>query len=239
MMQLIEDLDRFAKLLASVKVSGKVRALSPFEVTGDIRRMLEEGLTAKEISYRLSIKKDWINPFLKLDKLPEELQNAVIWGKSTDIGVSFSTAELVAQMDTPEDMRILLESAMKHKFTKVEIENIIKLKKEGTMPITQCIVKVKDIKPVTEYKYMYVIAVNQDTITQLEELSKSQNLGLSACLKGILSTHLDRKDILAVVVKGQNIAISLNAKGANIFSGILSNNKLTVGDSISYFLGGV
>ena len=237
-MQLIEDLDRFAKLLASVKVNGSVRALSPFEVTVDIRRMQKEGLTSKEISYRLSIRKDWVNPFLKLDKLPEELQNAVIWGKSTDIGVSFSTAKLVAQLDDPEDMRILLESAMKYKFTKVEIENIIKLKKEGTIPITECIVKVKDIKPVTEYKYMYVITVNQDTIAQLEDLSKSRNLDPSACLKAILSTHLDRKDILAAVVKGQNIAISLNAEGANVFSGILSNNKLTVGDSIRYFLGG-
>ena len=236
-MQLIEDLDRFAKLLASVKVSGSVRALSPFEVTGDIRRMQEEGLTSKEISYRLSIRKDWINPFLKLRKLPEELQNAIIWGKSTDIGVSFSTAELVAQLDDPEDMRILLESAMEYKFTKVEIENIIKLKKESNMPITECIVKVKDIKPVTEYKYMYVITVNQDTIAQLKDLSKSRNHDPPACLKDILSTHLDRKDILAVVIKGQNIAISMNAAGASVFSGILSNNKLTVGDSIRYFLG--
>ena len=237
-MYLIEDLDRYAKLLASVKVNRKMRALSPFEVTGDIRRMLNEELSVEEISYRLSIRKDWVKTFLKLEKLPEELQNAVIWGKSTDIGVSFSTAELVAQMKNPEDMRILLESAMEYKFTKVEIENIIKLKKEGILPITECIVKVKDIQPVIEYKYMYVITVNQDTIAQLEDLSKSRNLGSSACLKGILATHLDGKDILAVVVKGQNIAISLNAKGAKTFSGILSNNKLTVGNSIRYFLGG-
>lgn len=236
-MQLIDDLDRFAKLLASIKVNGSVRALSPFEVTGDIRRMQEEGLTPKEISYRLSIRKDWINPFLKLCRIPEELQNAIIWGKSTDIGVSFSTAELVAQLDDPEDMRILLESTMEHKFTKVEIENIIKLKKESSIPITECIVKVKDIKPVTEYKYMYVITVNQDTIAQLKDLSKSRNHDLPACLKDILSTHLDKKNILAVVIKGQNIAISLNAAGASIFSSILSNNKLTVGDSIRYFLG--
>lgn len=235
-MQLIEDLDLFAKLLASIKVSGRTRPLYPFEVAKLIQRMQSEGLKTQEISDRLSIKKEMTNQFLSLNKIPKEYQNAIIWGASTDIGVSFSTAVRVARLDKPEDMSILLGSTMEHKFSKKEIENIVTLRRSGTVSITECIKKIKNIQPVIEYKHMYVITVNPDTITRLRNLSKLKNLESHIYLKNILVSHLVEKNILAIVIKGLKIVISLNADGAKIFSEILNKNKLTIGDSINYFL---
>ena len=235
-MQLIEDINRFAKLLASIKVSGKNRSLSPFEVAEDIQRMQSEGLEIQEISERLSIKQEMINQFLSLTKIPNECQNTIVWGTSTDVGVSFSTAVRIARLKESEDRRFLMKSAMKYKFSKKEMANIVTLLRNGPLSILECIEKITNIRPEIEYSYMYVITVNSETITELKNLSESKNLELSTCLKNILSSQLTEKNILAIVVKGLKIVVSLNADGSKIFSEILCKNKLTIGNSIHYFL---
>lgn len=118
MPQLTDDLVLYAKLLCSVNASGRNRPLSPAEAAGLIQRMMKEGMSVQEVSKRVSVSEDTIKRFLSLSKLPPEYWNAVVWGTSTDCGVSFSTAAKVAQLSELGDMRILLGASMEHKFTK-------------------------------------------------------------------------------------------------------------------------
>ena len=239
-MQLIEDIDQFARLLASIKVSGKNRSLSPFEVATYIQRMEREGLKIQEISERLSIEQEMIKQFLSLTKIPETRRNTIVWGTSTDVGVSFSTAVRIARLDVKtdkgNDMHMLMDLAMKHKLNKKEMGNIITLRRNGSLPIKDCIEKIMNIRPEIEHNYMYVITVNSETMTELKNLSESKNLELPTCLKNILSPQLTEKNILAIVVKDLKIVISLNVDGSKIFSKILYKNKLTIGNSMHYFL---
>ena len=237
MTRLIDDLDLYAKLLCSVNVPSRNRPLSPAEAAGLIRRMLKEGMSVHEVSKRVSVKTDMIQQFLSLSKLPPEYQNTIVWGTSTDCGVSFSTATKVARLVDQDDMRILLGASMEHKFTKKEIENIVALKRAGhSLDMVACIEKVKSVSVRVEPKHMYVITVSRGTMSKLETVSASRNEYPVDLLRGAVSERLGSDNVLAVVIRGLRVVLSLNKEGAKRFTALLEHNRLTLGNSIAYFV---
>lgn len=237
MAQLIEDLDLYAKLLCSINVHGRNRTLSPVEVTGLIRRMMDEGMSVREISERVSVTADTINQFLSLSKIPPEYQNAIVWGTSTDCGVSFSTAAKVARLAEQDDMRLLLGASMEHKFTKNEIENIVALRRTSrSLDMAGCIEQVKSIRVRVEPKHMYVITASRETISKLEAAA-SRDKDAAALLRASVSERLGHDNVLAVVIRGLRVVLSLNKEGAKRLTALLERNRLTLGNSIAYFVG--
>lgn len=234
MTRLIDDLDLYAKLLCSINVPGRNRPLSPVEVAGLIQRMMKEGMSVQEVSERVSVSKDTISRILSLSKLPPEYRNAVVWGTSTDCGVSFSTAAKVARLDQ-DDMAILLGAAMAHKFTKKEIEDVVALRRARRgLDMCGCIEKVKSVRVRTEPKHMYVITVSRDTMSKLEASAPPD--GAAVLLRGAVSESLGPGNVLAVVIRGLRVALSLNGEGAERFAALLERNQLTLGDSVAYFV---
>jgi len=237
MAQLIDDLDLYAKLLCSINVPGRNRILSPIEVTGLIQRMMGEGMSMQEVSERVSVKPDMLKQFLSLSKIPPEYQNAIVWGTSTDCGVSFSTATKIVRLEKQEDMKILLGASMEHKFTKNEIENIVSLRRASrSLDIADCIEKVKSIRVRVEPKYMYVITVSRETMSKLEACA-SHHTDAADLLRGAVSDRLGSNTVLAVVVRGLRVVLSLNQEGAKRLTALLERNNLTLGNSIAYFVG--
>ena len=237
MAQLIEDLDLYAKLLCSINVPGRNRTLSPIEVTGLIERMMGEGMSMQEVSERVSVKTDMLKQFLSLSKLPLEYQNTIVWGTSTDCGVSFSTATKIVRLEKQEDMKILLGASMEHKFTKNEIENIVALRRASrSLGMVDCIEKVKSIRVRVEPKHMYVITVSRETMSKLEA-SASHQTGAADMLREAVSDRLGSNNVLAVVVRGLRVVLSLNKEGAKQLTALLERNNLTLGNSIAYFMG--
>lgn len=235
MTQLVEDLDLYAKLLSSIKVPGRNRTLSPIEVTELIKRMVGEGMSIQEISERVSVKTDTIKQFLSLSKIPPEYQNTIVWGTSTDCGVSFSTATKIVRLAEPEDMKMLLGASMEHKFTKNEIENIVALRRAShSLDMADCIEKVKSIRVRVEPKHMYVIAVSRETMSQIEA-SASSSTDPARMLRQAVSECLGSDNVLAVVIRGLRVVLSLNEKGAERLTALLDSNRLTLGNSIAYF----
>lgn len=237
MTQLIEDLDLYAKLLCSINVPGRNRTLSPIEVTGLIQRMMAEGMSVQEISERVSVRTETISQFLNLSKIPPEYQNAIVWGTSTNCGVSFSTATKITRLRKQDDMKILLGASMEHKFTKREIENIIGLRKAGHgLDMTGCIEKVKSIRVRVEPKYMYVITVSKETMSKLDAMSH-QHKDAAGLLRGVVSKHLGSDNVLAVVIRELRVVLSLNKEGAKRLDTLLERNRMTLGNIIAYFVG--
>lgn len=234
MTRLIDDLDLYAKLLCSVNVPGRNRPLSPAEAAGLIRRMMTEGMSVQEVSERVSVAEDTIKRFLRLSKLPPEYRNAVVWGTSTDCGVSFSAAAKIAQLSEQGDMKMLLGASMEHKFTKNEIENIVGLRRAGRGPdMAGCIEKVKSIRVRANPKHVYVITVSRETMSKLEASASPDEA--AALLRGAVSERLGPDNVLAVVIRGLRVALSLNGEGAARFAALLERNRLTLGDSVAYF----
>lgn len=237
MAQLIEDLDLYAKLLCSINVPGRNRTLSPIEVTGLIQRMMGEGMSMQEVSERVSVKPDMLKQFLSLSKIPPEYQNAIVWGTSTDCGVSFSTATKIVRLEKQEDMKILLGASMEHKFTKNEIENIVSLRRTShSLDMVDCIETVKSIRVRVEPKHMYVITVSRETMSKLAA-SASRHADASDFLRVAVSDRLGSNNVLAVVVRGLRVVLSLNQEGAKRLTALLERNNLTLGNSIAYFVG--
>ena len=237
MTRLIDDLDLYAKLLCSINVPGRNRPLSPAEVSSLIRRMMKEGMSVQEVSERVSVSKDTLSRILSLSKLPPEYQNVVVWGTSTDCGVSFSTAAKVAQLSEPGDMKTLLGASMEHKFTKSEIESIVALRRAKRGPdMAGCIEKVRSIRVRANPKHVYVITVSRETMSKLEASAPPDEA--AALLRGAVSERLGPGNVLAVVIRGLRVALSLNGEGAERFAALLERNRLTLGDSVAYFVDG-
>ena len=236
MTRLVEDLDLYAKLLSSINVPSRNRPLSPIEVTKLIKRMMDEGMPMPEISERMSVTTNTITRFLNLSKIPPEYQNAIVWGTSTDCGVSFSAATKIARLADPADVRMLLGASMEHRFTKNEIDDIVALARSSrSLDMAGCIEKVKSIRVRVEPKHMYVIAVSRETMSRLEA-SASRNADPAHVLRQAVSDRLGSDNVLTVVIRGLRVVLSLNKEGAKRLVALLDGNGLTLGNSIAYFV---
>jgi len=235
--KVIDDIDLYAKLLLSVKIGDrKDRPLSPFEVTTLLNRMLEEGHSMEDLSKRLDLKDEMINDFLALQKIPNEFQNAIIFGESRDEGVSFSSAVRITRLKEELDRKILLASAMKNKFTKNEIENIVSLKNRSQITIEDCIEKIKNFRPVIEHNFIYVTGITSECLVKLSHLSQISELSSETILKNIISNYIPSENIISILVKGKRVVFTLDEDGSKKFNRFMSQNKLVLAQVIDFFL---
>lgn len=96
-----------------------------------------------------------------------------------------------------------------------------------------CIEKVKSVGVRAEPKHMYVITVSRDTMSKLEASAPPD--GAAILLRGAVSERLGPDNVLAVVIRGLRVALSLNGEGAKRFAALLERNQLTLGESVAYF----
>ncbi len=235
-MKVIDDLDLYAKLLNSVQVGGTNRPLTPFEVSTLISRMINENGSKTDVLTRLPIKSDMLELFLKLKEIPKGYQNVIVWGTSNNEGISFSSAARIARLKDSHDKEILSDAAMKHKFLKTEIENIVSLKNKSDLSVEDCIEKVANFRPEVEYRYMFVFDIPPDFVKRLSNKITPKEKTPGIILKDLISKFIPHDDILAVVIRESKLVLTFNQNGYEKIQDILKEKKYVLNQLLEYFL---
>ena len=235
-MKVIDDLDIYAKLLNSIQGGGTNRPLTPFEVSKLMVRMIDECGSKTEVLERLPLKLEMFEEFLKLQKIPKGYQNVIVWGTSTNEGISLTSAIRIARLKDSHDMEILLDASMTHKFKKLEIENIVSLKNKTEISIEECIEKVVKFRPVIEHRYMFVFDIDPNFVKKLSAKTISKEESPVIILKGLVSRFISKEDILAVVLRDNKLVFTFNQNGYNKIQEILKEKKFVLNQLLAYFL---
>lgn len=174
MMCILENPTRLANLLASIKVLGTNRPLSPIEVTREIQSMLTElDGDQNELARRLSISPEFIREFRRLLNLSEKLQDAVTWGESDSSAglLGFSVAAKISRLKK-EDQETLVSTMlnMSCSVTKEELKDLLSLQRQNPeKPMQDCLSEVLNVtRTVTVRHFMFVSSLNQSLADELD-----------------------------------------------------------------------
>ena len=225
----------YAKLLASIQTSGK-RPLSPLETAGLIERLVnEEGRETAELL--LPIEKDMIMYFLRLKNgLPEECQNAVLWGTTNSLGVGFTASHLIATLNDDEDKRQLFSLCFQKKISKEDIKKIISEFKRTKQPFEKVIEKIYgSIRKITTY--MIVLAISENTVKRLEEKSKAENKSTEEIFVNSLKEKLEVDNAKNFKIQGANLAFTLSESDYEKYRSKLSELDVIFDETTDYIVG--
>ena len=140
----MEDNEEYAKLLSSINIAGTglKRPLSPIQTAEYIQRLYdEEGSDTAKLLLPIATK--ITSDFLNLLKLPEQCRDAIIWGKSQDVGVGFSAASSISSLDKIDDQLLLFKEASNQSLDVPDIREIISFYKKNDLSLTEVIEKIE------------------------------------------------------------------------------------------------
>lgn len=213
MSRLVDDNKEYAKLLASINIAntGLRRPLSPIQTSQYIQRLSDE--EGKEnVSLLLPIQNKIISDFLNLLKLPEQCHEAIVWGVTKDYGVGFSASAVIATLKDPSEQLLLFTESSKHTFDVESIKEIVTFykNKKNDLSFMDVIKKITNTRPEKTQSYLVVISISDNSNKKLEDLSTKQNKRKEYILKDKFVEKFQITNIPDILMKGNNIAITLN-----------------------------
>src|SRR5688500_3655064 len=124
MSKIIDDLSTFADYLLSLGTHKKNRPFEPIEISKLNQRLIDENATEDnyKITKRTPVSVDQLREFLKLSRLPEQVQNIIGWGRENRDSLAFTTGAIISELKEPKDMEILGKSALTNNLKKNEVE---------------------------------------------------------------------------------------------------------------------
>lgn len=167
-------------LILSVGTRKMNRPLSPVEVGKLIQRALNAGEKRATIADKLYLDdpNTIIMRFIRLLSLPVEVQNLVGWG-SDSATLSFTSAAMIARLESPQDQRNLATAVLENRFSKSEIIQIIQIRQRSRKPLETCITNVLNQRPVVERKYVIIGELRSIRLTErLKHFSQIERDGL-------------------------------------------------------------
>ncbi len=192
---ILDNMDIFSDLLASLNTHSKDRILTPFECSTYIVGLKEETNESwEEVSKRLSFGKKKTNNFTKkstdttmvrnfasLQDITKKRGYAIGWGTSTDDKVSFSSAvyvsKLVSENDQIKLMDAVLESAKddtEKSLTKNEVIKIVEEKRKSPeTSIDDIIMSVSDRKFESDTNYRIGISLESANHSKIKQILKT------------------------------------------------------------------
>lgn len=200
---LLDDIDLFSDLLASVGTHLKDRPLSPYEVSNCIVRLQNEtGETWEQISSRLSLGKKktnnfykktdttMVNKFIKLQKLTKKRVYSIGWGEASEDMVGFTSASDISKLTNEEDQiklfDAILESAQNSsgkKLGKEDVKKIIEEKSKSIQtPIEEIIQSVMGKKFSSESHFLIGLKINNEILKRLQQITDEKNTDLTLVL---------------------------------------------------------
>lgn len=225
---LLDDLELYSDLVASVGTGTSGRPLTPIECSDLIIRLKKETSESKQqLSKRLGIGRKrkiktldeppdttQITLFEKLQKL--DRKNAYMLGFREDAGkIPFTIGCLVADLPEKNDHNIILKTVLasygtKKEIIKTDIQGILERKRRSPdQPIEEIIKHVMDIKPVVDHYYLIGIIIDPVLRKNIEQISKDQQQDIKQVLKKLLETKFSNNEISSVSLKEKTLFISM------------------------------
>lgn len=241
MMNVLNNPQRLAKILASLNVSGTDRPLSPVEVASEINVMRDdlEG-DLKEVVRRLPVSLDIVKEFLYLMKLPPEIQDVVSWGESRkgDGTIGFSTAAKVARLKDHDDILKLAGTIldMSRPVTKEEVKGVLSLKRRiPKKPINECITEVLNAtRQTTIHHFLFISRINPNVAELLSknDPSHGQEDKVLSTLKGTFPSETLKN----VKVSNDRIRLVLEKEGWEFIAVYAERHGLLRQDVITHMI---
>lgn len=241
MMNVLNNPQRLAKLLASLNVSGTERPLSPVEVASEINAVRDDlNGDLKEVVRRLPVSLDIVKEFLYLMKLPPEIQDVVSWGESRkgDGTIGFSTAAKVARLKDNEDILKLAGTIldMSRPVTKEEVKEVLSLKRRiPKKSIDECIMEVLNVtRHTTIHHFLFICRIKPNVVELLSRSDHSH--GDQDKMLSILKGKFPSETLKSVKVSDDRIRLVLEKEGWEFISTYVERHGLLRQDVISHMI---
>lgn len=151
------------------------RPLSPIEVGLILRRARGEGISLRECADAIGLDgTGHIGRFLRILRLPDDLQHLVNWGSSSD-AIGFSCAVELVKLRDAGDQRAVAKSILADGLNSKEVRQVGQLRMRSAGRIDACIKEILGMRPTVQRRYVFVGSiVDQNVEDVLISLSQAE-----------------------------------------------------------------
>jgi len=240
-MGIFNEPKRLAKLLASVKVSDSVRPLSPIKTARWLKEGVDELGGKQQVMDRVDIGKTMWAAFEKLLTIPEEIENAICWGKSNPdtLQIGFSVAHYLAEgLESSEQIALLNEMwEIDRPYTTEELKRIKSFYKSNPgISIEEAVGHILklDRPPKKEIIFIFISGLKESICQNLKKRSEENNLSLDEFAKQIFSKNFSKNSITGIKVRQNVIRLVFSEKGKKEFNKIARDKKINKNDIVNH-----
>ena len=240
-MSILQSPKRLSKLLASINVQYSDRPLSPIQVAEEIDELLRElDGNKSELKRRLPISQSIIDGFLRLLKLPKEIQDIIVWGDSNkNTGeISFSAASFICKLENSDDILKLVGAihSLDRPITKEEIKDIHSLKKHNSKKtIENCIGEVLGVtRPIVIRHFLFISGIDPAIVKKLKTESQKNDTKLDNFGFDILSKPFPPSALKGAKIHDDYLRLYLSEEGRNFIRKYSDSNNILRKDVINH-----
>lgn len=156
------------------------RPLSPVEVGTILRRLIDDGCTLRGCAELVGLKgTGHIGRFLKILRLPQEIQHLIDWGASPDT-IGFTVAVELTRLNDTVEQDIVAQSILKDRLTSKEVRQIGQLRTRTRRTLDKCIAEVLGMRTTIERRYVLIGSIGdpgvEDALGHLSQMERDSIL---------------------------------------------------------------
>ena len=166
----------FARLRMSVGYGThkKGRPLSPIEVGTLLSNARNKGVSLKECANAIDLDVTGIGRFLRIVKLPQDIQHMVSWGSGKN-SIGFSSANELIRFKSSNDQHLVAEHILSDGLNSKEVREIAQLQARSGRPARECIEEVVGMRTKIERRYVYIgLVIDQHVEDALAGLTQAE-----------------------------------------------------------------
>jgi len=205
------------RLILSVGTHRGKRLISPVEAAVLFAKAQAAGASLAECAKTVQLDgPTWVGRFLSLLKLPEDVRHLVDWGRAAG-AVTFTAAAEIARLDSGDDQRGALQTALAHDLSSAEVRQLVQLRRRSRHTIEECAAAVLKMRPRIEVKHVFVGSVTPGLRARLG--------GLGQYERDHLFAGAARKVVGSVRVGGRLGAERFTLVGGKDFGEVIAAKK--------------
>jgi len=142
----------------------KNRLLSPIEVGLLLERAHKGGASLEDCAKESGLDgTGHIGRFLRILKLPQDIQHLVGWG-SPKGGIGFSAAVELVKLQDDNDQRVVAEAILSNNLKSREIRQVAQLRTRSGKSIDECLKEILEMRPKIDKRYVFIGSVEDRDI---------------------------------------------------------------------------
>ena len=162
----------------------KGRPLSPVEVGSLVCQARDAGISLEEFALEVHLKgTSHLGRFLRILKLPHDLQHLIGWGGSRD-AIGFSCAFELVRVHDADDQRIVAESILTDGLKSKEVRQVAQLRERSGRPVQECLKEVLGMRTVIDRRYVFIGTIASENVES--SLAGLTQLQRDAVLKSVI-----------------------------------------------------
>jgi len=240
-MGIFNEPKRLAKLLASVKVSGSDRPLSPIKTARWLKEGVDELGGKQHVMDRVDIGITMWAAFEKLLTIPEEIENGICWGQSNPdtLQIGFSVAHYLAEGLEPSEQIALLNAMWEidRPYTTEELKRIKSFYKSNSdKSIEEAVWHILklDRLPKKEIIFIFISGLKESIYQNLKKKSEENNVPLDEFAKQVFSKNFSENSITGIKVRQNVVRIIFSEKGKKEFNEMARDKKISKNDIVNH-----